>query len=39
MLGQIGTGAVLGRAHQILDILLLGNHDCKMLFSALKRKS
>ena len=39
MLGQIGTRTVLRRAHQILDVLLLGNHTRKMLFFALKRKS
>ena len=39
MRGQIGAGAVLGGAHSILHILLLGNHDRKMLFFALKRKS
>jgi len=39
MLGQIGARAVLGGAHQILHILLLGNHDRKMLSFALKRKS
>src|SRR2546427_12173215 len=39
VLGQIGTRTVLRRAYQILDVLLLGNHDRKMLFFALKRKS
>jgi hypothetical protein len=39
MLGQIGTRTVLRRTHQILDVLLLGNHTPKMLFLALKRKS
>jgi hypothetical protein len=39
MLSQIGARTVLGRAHQILDVLLLGNHTGKMLFFALKRKS
>ena len=37
--GQVRTGAVLRRTHQILHILLLGNHDRNMLFSSLKRKS
>src|SRR5215813_6512873 len=36
---QVCTGTVLGRAHQILDILLLGNHKRRMLLSVLKRKS
>jgi len=39
MLGQRGADAVLGSAHQIFHVLPFGNHDRKMLFSALKRKS
>src|SRR5712692_10251416 len=39
LLGPRGAGAVLGGAHQILHILLLGTHDRQMLFSAFKRKS
>jgi hypothetical protein len=39
MVGQLGTRAVLRRAHHILNVLLLGNHTRKMLFFALKRKS
>jgi hypothetical protein len=39
VLSQIRTGAVLGRTHQILDMLLFGNHAPRLLFSALKRKS
>jgi hypothetical protein len=39
VIGQIGARTILGRADQILDVLLLGNHDPKMLFFALKRKS
>jgi hypothetical protein len=38
-LGQVRTRTVLRRAHQIRAVLLLGNHACKMLFFALKRKS
>jgi hypothetical protein len=32
VLGQIGVSAILGRTHQILNILLLGNHARNMLF-------
>jgi hypothetical protein len=39
VLGQLRTRTILGRVDQILDVLLLGNHDPKMLFFALKRKS
>ena len=39
VLGQVRTRTVLRGAYQILDVLLLGTHDRKMLFSALKRKS
>jgi len=39
MLGQIRTGAILRRAHQIFDVLLLGNHIPKMILVVLKRKS
>mgnify|MGYP003401670904 CR=1 FL=1 len=39
VLSQIGARTILGRADQILDVLLLGNHNPKMLFFSLKRKS
>lgn len=39
MFDQIGTRAVRGGTHQILNVLLLGNHTGKMLFFTLKRKS
>ena len=39
VLGQIRARAVLGRAGQILHILLLGYHRPNMLVFALKRKS
>jgi hypothetical protein len=38
-LGQLATGAILGRTPQILDILLRGHPTRTMLFSARKRKS
>ena len=39
VLGQIGTGAVLGGAQQLLHLRFLCKHGRRMLFSALKRKS
>ena len=39
VLGPLRTPTILRRPAQRLDVLLLGNHDPKMLFFARKRKS